>query len=604
MAPPLVGISIQLLSIAALILQNNIQHDSVETSVHQIQAVYDFIVVGSGSSGAIVANRLAENPHIRVLLVEAGGPSGLINDIPAQTATGALFYSEQDWNYTLTPQKYGVSYQNRVIPENRGHVIGGTSSFNSMIYNRGNRRTFDVWAKEYGAIGWSYEEVLPYFMKYEKNLDPLVASNGFHGTTGPIEITSWSHPPPIIQLHQQAANELHIPSTDINGAQQFGTAVCQAFIDGKGRRSSASNAYIDPNPYPHNLHILARALVTKILFEDKRAVGIQFLRHGTEHKIFAKKEIIVSAGTINTPQLLMLSGIGPEKHLHDLGIPVLSDLPVGDNYQNHWGVSIDFAIKEKYYHLLSTGGQMNVPQLYQFLARKTGPLAQHYRTVVYYNTHNNKDKDWPNTNWETGLYLYPANLSDVRAFPHEDRHAWDIFRAPLLGRYYFFVHPILQRPRSVGSIRLASKSPLYYPLIDGNVLADPKDYADLHESIKAALYFYERSSIAEYLEPIEPIPGCQFCKDRQFVNECDEYIQCLIVQTAYSCYHPAGTARMGAHERHDTVVDPRLRVKGVDGLRVCDASVMPLLMNGNTNAASLMIGEKCADLVKHDNQLA
>jgi choline dehydrogenase len=294
--PPLNSLAVQLLTIATIILKININHESIETPHDQLRSAYHFIVVGSGSAGAVIANRLAENPKVNVLLLEAGGPTSVHNDIPAQASTGALFNSEYDWNYTLTPQKIGIAYQNHVIAENRGHVIGGTSSFNTMIFNRGNRRDFDRWAKEFGAQGWSYEEVLPYFMKYERNMDPLVANNGFHGTSGPVEITSWAYPPPMVQLHQRALNELNIPNTDMNGANQLGTQIMQAMIDSNGRRTSTSNAYIDPNPYPHNLHILPRALVTQILFEGKTAVGVQFLRYGTEYKVFAKNEVIVSAG--------------------------------------------------------------------------------------------------------------------------------------------------------------------------------------------------------------------------------------------------------------------------------------------------------------------
>ncbi|CAG2105191.1 unnamed protein product, partial [Medioppia subpectinata] len=603
--PPLVSLSVQLLTIAATILRININHESIETPHNQLNNVYDFIIVGSGSAGAVIANRLAENPAVSVLLLEAGGPTSVQNDIPAQASTGLLFNSEYDWNYTLTPQKCGLSYQNGVIVENRGHVIGGTSSFNTMIFNRGNPKTFDIWAKYFGAEGWSFDEILPYFTKYERNLDPLLANNGFHGTSGPVEISSWAHPPPLVLLHQKAANELNIANTDVNGANQLGTQILQAMIDSKGRRSSTSNAYIDPNPYPHNLHILPRALVTRILFKDKTAVGVQFVRYGNQYKVMASKEVIVSAGAINSPQLLMLSGVGPQEHLHQMNIPLVNDLPVGDNYQNHLGVSINFLIKEKYYDLLSVAGQMTVPQLHDFLANKMGPLTEHYRLGVYYNTHNNDDKLHPNTNWETGLYLYPTNLTDVRAFVHEDRHAWDLYNSRFLGRYYFFVHPILQRVRSRGQIRLASNNPLYYPLIDAGFLTDAQnlDLQDLVEVIKAAFFFYERSSIAQYLEPGSPIPGCKFCADKQYVYECDSYIRCLIEQTAYACYHPAGTCRMGDVHRPDVVVDPRCRVKNMQGLRVCDASIMPLLMNGNTNAGAIMIGEKCAMLIKQDNHV-
>ena len=298
----------------------------------------------------------------------------------------------------------------------------------------------------------------------------------------------------------------------------------------------------------------------------------------------------------------MLSGIGPKEHLEQLHIPVIKDLPVGNNLMNHPGVNINFILKdESARKLMNIPGRLDVSQLYQYLTTGAGPLAQHYRSVTYLSSPNNPDKDWPNVNWEVAFYQFPSNLSDFRQFRFgERRHEWAQFLSTYLGRFYIFTHPIVQRVRSRGYVRLASADPHTPPIINPNFLRDPRDYEDLVFIIKYIYRFYELSSMAQHLEPLRPIPGCSFCPKQRYVFECDSYIQCVIEQETYGSYHAVGSNRMGAAERPDTVVDPYLRVKGVDRLRVCDSSIIPLLMNSNTNAASLMIGEKCAQMVKDE----
>ncbi|XP_054155623.1 glucose dehydrogenase [FAD, quinone]-like [Oppia nitens] len=279
------------LSVALFMLQNYMRHQSIITDDHLIQSAYDFIVVGSGSAGSIVASRLAESGQVRVLLLEAGEIAGGNTDIPG--AYWLFFNSRIDWNYTHDEGPVGIGFRHRRIPEKKGRVIGGSGSINTLIYNRGHRRCFDDWAQLFGANGWTYKEVLPLFKLWENQTDPLLVANGYHGTSGPIQVTTWQKPAPIMLLHQQAVNEMGFKTVDINGPEQFGTMLGQAYIGTDGVRQSSANGYIDPNPYPHNLHILANAYVTRILFEDKRAVGVQYVRNGLKQTVFAKREVIV-----------------------------------------------------------------------------------------------------------------------------------------------------------------------------------------------------------------------------------------------------------------------------------------------------------------------
>jgi len=291
-----VSLTLKLLTVASYLLQKDSLH-RLNSDRQEFDRSYDFIVVGAGAAGAVVAHRLAENPNAKVILLEAGGPKGVQSDIPAEYVT--QLGTEYDWNYTMAQQFVGLAYEDQRIQENRGKVLGGSTTINGMVYNRGNRRTYDIWAQEYGAIGWSYREVLPYFKKFENNTDPNIVANGYHGTSGPIQITSWPQPiDPIMLLHQKALNEMGIRTTDINGPQQVGTAIAQAFIDAKCVRSSTANAYLDPNPFPNNLHIITRAFVTKLLFNGNTATGVEFVRYGKRFTVNTRREVIVSAGII------------------------------------------------------------------------------------------------------------------------------------------------------------------------------------------------------------------------------------------------------------------------------------------------------------------
>lgn len=302
----------------------------------------------------------------------------------------------------------------------------------------------------------------------------------------------------------------------------------------------------------------------------------------------------------------MLSGIGPRDQLDYFGIPVLADLPVGEHLHNHVITNINFLIKPEYQNLVVNGrSNLTIDNLYEYFTNHSGVLTNFYSAITYWNTASNEDTSWPNAATEDRALHFPTSLDGFRTYRFgEMRPQWERYYQDFYDKNYIFVQPFLQKVRSFGYVRLRSSDPFVHPAINPKFLTNWRDFEDFTDILKFIFYFYERSSFAAYVEPHRPIPGCQFCPDQRHVYECDSYIRCYIVQLTFTGYHPVGTCRMGDLQRPDTVVDPRLRVKGVDRLRVCDASVMPHIPNGNTNAPTIMIGEKCADLIKQDNRLS
>ena len=281
--------------------QRQLIHDRTASRVTWNQS-YDFVIVGAGTAGCTVAKRLAEDPNVKVLLLEAGGAqSAIYNDIPAMSDFIPEARPDLQWNYRNVPQSnVGKQFPEGRIPEPRGKTIGGSSTHNGMIFNRGNKLDYDDWANEFGAIGWSFNDVLPYFKRFENNTDPaIVAQNpSYHGTSGPVQITSQKNPPKILKLLTRAYSELGFQSTDINGPNQSGFMIFQETIDTNGFRAGNGNAYVDPNPHPNNLHIVTRALVTRVLFRELKAIGVEFEKMGIKHKVYANKEVILSGGDV------------------------------------------------------------------------------------------------------------------------------------------------------------------------------------------------------------------------------------------------------------------------------------------------------------------
>ncbi|CAG2117825.1 unnamed protein product [Medioppia subpectinata] len=481
-----------------------------------------------------------------------------------------------EWLYYNEPRTgFGQQYAGGRAPDHKGKTLGGSTAHNAMVFNRGNSRGYDEWANTYGAVGWSYRDVLPVFREWENNTDPEVNPE-YHGTRGPIQISSPQVISPLIYYFKDALNELGFKDTDINGPKQLGTMFTQSFITAQGFRADTGNAFVDPNPYPDNLHIVCKAFVTKILFNGLTAIGVEFIVNDISYTVYANKEVIVSGGAINSPQLLMLSGLGPKRHLQSLGIRVVLDLPVGDNYQNQPTITVAVTIKPEYINLTDRVAALTTEQLSLLYFNQSGPLASSVSCALHYNTPNNVDKEWPN-----GI-LYASTANDT-----------------------FIMYTNLGRFKSTGTLRLQSTSPYVPPVIDANWFAHPDDRQDVLDATMLIFYILERSSFAQYLQITSDLfgaIGCPVCPDKQYLYECVDGLKCFVSYYTESGYHPGGGCRMGSTHRPDVVVDPQLRVKGIKNLRVCDSSVFPVLPNSNTASASIMVGYKCAKyIVNHYN---
>jgi choline dehydrogenase len=527
-------------------------------------ATFDYVVVGAGTAGCVVAARLAEDPATRVCIIEAGPTDRHpFIHIPA-TVGAAIAVPELNWRFLTAPQPH---LNGRRIPVPRGHVVGGSGSINGMVYFRGWPHDFDGWAAE-GNTGWSYREVLPYFLRSENN--EHYAGSPYHATGGPMNVVHIKRPNPMTRAFLAAMQALgEKRCDDFNAPDPEGFGPRQGTIL-KGRRVSTATAYLRPAIRRGNVRLITDALVHRVLIEGGRAVGVEAEVDGAKQRILARAEVIVSGGAVNSPQILQLSGVGNGEALRQHGIEVKHHLPaVGENYHDHPAVAVLLEMKntESYGISLRTLPR-GVINLLEYALMRTGPLSSNV--------------------FETNAFVRSAP-----GLPHPDlqlvfqsaRRNTNTFPFPL--GHGFAMSAVQLYPKSRGRITLASADPHAHPVIDPNLLSDPRDLAPMVRGVELGRRVAHSAAFAKYRAiEVQPGPGVQG----------EEAIADYVRRATITVHHPCGSCRMGVDER--AVVDPQLRVHGLEGLRVVDASVFPKVIGGNTNAGVVMVAEKASDLIR------
>jgi choline dehydrogenase len=522
---------------------------------------FDFVIVGAGSAGCVLANRLTEDGTATVRLLEFGGSDASIFIQMPSALSIPMNSAKYDWRYQAEPEP---ALGGRSLHTPRGKVIGGSSSINGMVYVRGNAMDFEAWESE-GAQGWSYAHVLPYFRRAEGRQE---GGDEYRGADGPLKTSYGPMRNPLYAAFIEAARQAGYPATpDINGYQQEGFGRLDMTVY-RGQRWSAANAYLRPARRRANLSIETRSLATRILLDGRRATGVEYLKGGKTRRVMARREVILTAGPINDPQLLKLSGIGPGDELRALGIATVNHLPgVGENLQDHLEFYFQVASREPITLYSSLNPLAKALIGMRWLMRRDGLGAtNHFESCGFIRSR--AGVPYPDIQFH---FLPMAVRYDGRSMATE--HGFQAHVGPM-------------RSKSRGHVRLKSRDPLQAPSIRFNYMSHPDDWTEMRACVRLTREIFAQKAFDAYrsreIQPGEDVIG-------------DEAIDAFVARHVESAYHPSGTCRMGNPNDSMTVVDSQTRVVGMDGLRVADSSIMPVITNGNLNAPTIMIGEKAAD---------